>query len=181
MVSLNSSIDVIPVPVANGGTSLATLTAHALYVGNGTSAPSAVAVGTTGQVLSANSSADPTWKSLAALNIVDDSTGTVGSPTTLVINTTYLADQASVTNGFLLPASGNRGDQISIQGVGPGGWQIQQNANQSIKGEGQTTTTGTGGTLSSMFHSDSVTLTCVVGGASTVWNISNSNGTLYFV
>ncbi len=48
-------------PVANGGTSLATLTAHALYVGNGTSAPTALAVGTNSQLLMANTTNDPSW------------------------------------------------------------------------------------------------------------------------
>lgn len=47
--------------VAQGGTSLATLTAHALYVGNGTSAPTAIAIGTTGQCLNGNTAADPSW------------------------------------------------------------------------------------------------------------------------
>ena len=52
--------------VSKGGTSLATLTIHALYVGNGTSAPTALAVGTTGQVLTAATGADPGWASISA-------------------------------------------------------------------------------------------------------------------
>jgi hypothetical protein len=48
-------------PVANGGTGLATLTAHALYVGNGTSAPTALAVGATGTVVIGNTGADPSF------------------------------------------------------------------------------------------------------------------------
>ena len=49
--------------VPGGGTSLGTLTAHALYVGNGTSAPNPVAAGNAGQVLESNGgSADPTFQ-----------------------------------------------------------------------------------------------------------------------
>lgn len=52
-------------PVANGGTSLATLTAHALYVGNGASAPTALSVGATGTVLHGNSGADPSYSAVS--------------------------------------------------------------------------------------------------------------------
>lgn len=56
-----------PITVPDGGTALATLTAHALYVGNGASAPNPVALGTTGQVLTSNgASADPTFQTVAA-------------------------------------------------------------------------------------------------------------------
>jgi hypothetical protein len=49
-------------PVANGGTGLATLTANNVILGNGTSAPSFVAPGTTGNVLTSNGT---TWQSTA--------------------------------------------------------------------------------------------------------------------
>lgn len=49
------------VTVAQGGTGLATLTAHALYVGNGISTPTALAVGATGTVLIGNTGADPSF------------------------------------------------------------------------------------------------------------------------
>jgi hypothetical protein len=50
-------------PVASGGTSLTTLTANNVILGNGTSAPSFVAPSTTGNVLTSNGS---TWTSAAA-------------------------------------------------------------------------------------------------------------------
>jgi hypothetical protein len=53
------------ITVAQGGTGLATLTAHALYVGNGTSAPTALAVGTNGQLLLGATTADPTWQTMS--------------------------------------------------------------------------------------------------------------------
>jgi hypothetical protein len=49
--------------VPGGGTGLATLTAHNLYVGNGTGNPNPVSVGNAGQVLESNGgSADPTFQ-----------------------------------------------------------------------------------------------------------------------
>src|ERR1035441_6730105 len=56
-------------PVVNGGTGLATQTAHALYVGNGTSAPTAVGLGTTTQVLHGNASADPAFGALVTADL----------------------------------------------------------------------------------------------------------------
>ena len=50
-------------PVASGGTSLTTLTANNVIIGNGTSAPSFVAPSTTGNVLTSNGT---TWTSAAA-------------------------------------------------------------------------------------------------------------------
>jgi len=47
-------------PVANGGTSLSTLTANNVILGNGTSAPLFVAPGTAGNVLTSNGT---TWAS----------------------------------------------------------------------------------------------------------------------
>jgi len=47
-------------PVANGGTSLTTLTANNVILGNGTSAPLFVAPGTSGNVLTSNGT---TWQS----------------------------------------------------------------------------------------------------------------------
>jgi hypothetical protein len=50
------------VPVANGGTGAATLTANAVLIGNGTSAVTTVAAGTAGNVLTSNGT---TWTSAA--------------------------------------------------------------------------------------------------------------------
>lgn len=49
-------------PVANGGTSLTTLTANNVILGNGTSAPTFVAPSTSGNVLTSNGT---TWQSTA--------------------------------------------------------------------------------------------------------------------
>lgn len=51
-------------PVVNGGWGVATLTTHALYVGAGTSAPTALAVGATNTVLHGNTGADPSFSAV---------------------------------------------------------------------------------------------------------------------
>lgn len=62
--------------VIEGGTGLATLTANAVYVGNGTTVPTALAVGSTGQVLTASTGANPGW-STATFPSTATSTGTI--------------------------------------------------------------------------------------------------------
>lgn len=52
------------VTVAQGGTSLATLTSHALYAGNGTTAPSAIAVPAADSLLYGTTAVDPSFKAL---------------------------------------------------------------------------------------------------------------------
>lgn len=157
-----------------------TYTAHGVLIGEGTSSIVASAVGATGQVLSGNTGADPTWINLPAFNIVDNTSGTVASPTPIVVSTKYIADAASATTGFILPSTAAIGQSFSIIGNGPGGWQVQQNSGQSIKLSGQTTTTGTG-SVSSETRYDCATFTCVVAGTSTVWNISEVTGNLVLV
>lgn len=53
--------------VTNGGTGRATLTANALLIGNGTTAVTMLANGTTGQLLQATSASDPSWVSSLSL------------------------------------------------------------------------------------------------------------------
>ena len=157
------------------------LTNHGVLLAQNNSAFVATANGATGTVLAGVTGADPTFQNIPALNIVDNTTGTVGSPTAMTINTTYISDQASAITGFILPATATVGSEITIIGNGPGGWQIQQNANQAIKFGSQTTTIGTGGSLSSTNRYNGVTLTASVGGASTIWSINDFSGTLTFV
>jgi hypothetical protein len=76
-------------PVANGGTGIASPTAHKLLVGNGASAMTQLAVGTNGQLLIGQTGADPAWAALTgditlnaagATNIIS-SVGLTGAPT----------------------------------------------------------------------------------------------------
>lgn len=153
------------------------LTAHGVLLAEGASAFVASAVGATGQVLSGVTGADPVFANLSELNIVD----VTGSSQAMSVATTYIADAASATVAFTLPASASRGDVIRVLGNGPGGWTIAQNANQAIKFSSQSTTVGVNGQLASTNRYNSVTLRCVVGGASTIWNIDAYSGSFTFV
>lgn len=65
----NNSINMaIPLVVTNGGTGVATLTNHGVIIGSGTSALRALAVGTTGQVLTGVTGADPVFSTVTSNN-----------------------------------------------------------------------------------------------------------------
>lgn len=83
--------------VVGGGTGLATLTIHALYVGNGTSAPTALAVGSTGQTLMGSTAADPGWTSSPSF------AGSVTAATTI---TGTLGDITASNGNFVSSTSG---------------------------------------------------------------------------
>lgn len=67
MATNNATNTSNPITVAQGGTGLATLTAHAVQVGNGTSAITQLTVGTTGQLLAGATGADPAFSAAAGL------------------------------------------------------------------------------------------------------------------
>jgi hypothetical protein len=95
-------------PVVNGGTSLTTLTANNVILGNGTSAPTFVAPGTSGNVLTSNGI---TWQSSVQtgliLKLITDSTDialvTAGSATQSSIGSTFTVTIPS--NGIIRLAS----------------------------------------------------------------------------
>ena len=166
---------VTPLALAN---KLGTQTAHGVLVGEGTTAAiTALAAGSTGQALLGSTGADPAFSNLVTVNI----SNVTGTTQAMAVGTSYISNHATATVAFTLPATGALGDRMEIVGNGPGGWQIQQNANQAIKFNAQTSTTGTGGSVSSTEKFNSVQLYCVVSGASTIWNIISSSGSLTFV
>ena len=75
-------------PVANGGTGATTLTANNVLLGNGTSAPQAVAPSTAGNVLTSNGS---TWQSTApaggGLSVDFVASGAIGNGVTVALKT----------------------------------------------------------------------------------------------
>lgn len=65
-------------PVANGGTGLATLTAHDVLVGNGTGGVTLISPSTSGFILTSNGTgADPTFQANSAANAITALTGDV--------------------------------------------------------------------------------------------------------
>ena len=98
-VQADALIDVSDLPtvtVAYGGTGLTTQTAHALYAGNTTSAPTAIGpdASTTKALFSAGASADPAFRAIAAADL----------PTTLTNGTAITS--ASLTTPALGVATG---------------------------------------------------------------------------
>jgi hypothetical protein len=87
-----------PLPVASGGTGAATLTANNVLLGNGTSAPQAVAPSTSGNVLTSNGT---TWQSTApAAGVTSFNAGTTGlTPSTATTGAVTLAGTLAVANG----------------------------------------------------------------------------------
>ena len=86
--------------VGNGGTGATTLTANGVLLGNGTSAISATAVGTTGQVLVGNTGAAPTWATLSSSAVTSFSAGTTGlTPSSATTGAITLAGTLNVANG----------------------------------------------------------------------------------
>lgn len=112
MVSINSAIDVIPIPVANGGTGLATLTAHAVQLGNGTSAPVQLAVGATGTLLQGATGADPAFTATPSGLTSVTSTSFVTSSAT--VGTTY-------TDNSITPTGSDANTSLLVNGKGSGG------------------------------------------------------------
>lgn len=99
------------------------------------------------------------------------------------------SQSASVNNGYItnssslitvtLPSTAAVGSLIELTGRGTGGWKIGQNSGQSINFGVSTTTTGTGGSLSSSEQYDSVRIVCIV--ANTTFNVLSSIGNLTVV
>lgn len=102
---------------------------------------------------------------------------------------TSTTQSASVDNGYItnnaglvtvtLPDTAALGNTLRIVGLGAGGWELAQNASELIYFGNSTTTTGTGGSLSSTQSKDSIELVCVV--ANTEWSVISSVGNITIV
>lgn len=79
---------------------------------------------------------------------------------TMAVNNGYIANNAGVVT-LTLPAVAAFGDVVQVGGKGAGGWSIAQNAGQTIHYGVLDTTTGAGGSLSSIRRYDTVELICI--------------------
>ncbi|MBS0626539.1 MAG: hypothetical protein JSS32_10865 [Verrucomicrobia bacterium] len=174
----------------------ASLTPHGVLLGEGTSIIAATAVGTNGQVLIGSTSADPAFATItssagtivstpgaSSLNL--DVTGgglswtnVTGTSQTIQINRGYIANNAGLVT-FTLPTTCPIGQIFAVVGQGAGGWAIAQNASQIIHQNAATTTTGTGGSVSSTARWNTAFLLCTV--ADTEFVIYQSQGVLSFI
>lgn len=111
------STSTIPLPVADGGTGATTLTDHGVLVGSGTSAITALSVGTNGQLLVGSTGADPVFATIASSDgSVTRTTGagtlglTVTQATTSQLGGATFATDSEVrigtaSNEFVAPSS----------------------------------------------------------------------------
>ena len=105
-----------PIIVAEGGTGAGTFTSHGVLLGNTTSAITATAAGTTGQILTGITGSAPTFQSPAASSITitgDSGGGLTGNSFTFTGGTTGLTFAGSGTTetlgGTLVVANGGTG------------------------------------------------------------------------
>lgn len=195
MATNNATNTSNPITVAQGGTGLATLTAHAVQVGSGTSNITQLGVGTNGQCLLGSTGADPVFASLTS------SGGTITYTTgagTLNLDTTYgpgvtwsvvtgTSQSAAVNAGYIannaglvtitLPTTAAVGTYLEVTGINNAtGWKIAQSSGQQIFFGTSSTTAGATGSLASSNTRDSVRLVCVV--ANLTWNVLSSIGNI---
>lgn len=102
---------------------------------------------------------------------------TAVGPTAMAVDMGYVANFTSRVE-LLLPDTAAFGSVIEIVGVGTGGWQINQNAGETIYFGDSSTTTGASGTIQSSEDRACVKLVCI--SANTDWAISYSSGNLIF-
>lgn len=101
-----------------------------------------------------------------------------GTTQSLAASNAYIANNAGLVT-FSLPATAALGDVYMIVGYGAGGWTVSQNAGQSIILGALTSTTGVGGSISSILASNCVTIACIV--ADTAFKVINSMGNITVV
>ncbi len=111
-------------------------------------------------------------------NITISTTGTgvswsvvTGATQAMTTNNGYVANYTGGgTLVFTLPTTSSVGDALYISGLGSSGWQIAQNAGQTIIIGSLSSTTGVTGAVSSTNQFDSLKLICVT--ANLTWSIS---------
>lgn len=155
-------------PVAGGGTGIASATAYAVLCA-GTTTTGAfqplAALGASGTVLTSNgASALPSFQSLPTGGITY--TGTASTTISAAVNNGYITTAGSLAS-ITLPATAAVGDIVAVVGEGAGGWSLIANTGQTIKFIGATTSSA--GSFSSTSQYDTILVVCVV--ANTTWNV----------
>lgn len=167
--------------VSQGGTGASTFTAYAVLCG-GTTATNPIqpiaSVGSAGQVLTSNGAGTlPTFQASGAGGIVF-SVITAASKS-MISDEGYFANNAG-TITFTLPATASVGDKFAVYGMNNNnGWTIAQNAGQTIHFGNRNTTTGVGGSISSIRRYDGLLFVCNV--ANTDFVVIQSIGNMLVV
>lgn len=100
---------------------------------------------------------------------------TVVGPTAMAVDSGYVSNSASRVQ-LDLPLTSAFGSVIQVVGYNTGGWQINQNAGQSIILGDQTSTVGATGLLQSSEANAAIAMVCVV--ADTTWVVYSSSANI---
>lgn len=151
--------------VGRGGLGIATTPTNGqIPIGNGTNYTAATLTAGTGISIT-NGSGTITVATNGSNPWVDET----GSSVTMATNTGYTSDDGSTLVTFTLPTSSAIGDWVEINGKGSGLWTIAQATGQQIHVGTSATTSGAGGSLSSVNQFDNVRLRCLT--ANTIWTV----------
>jgi hypothetical protein len=96
-----------------------------------------------------------------------------GTSQAMVVNTRYIANNAGLVT-FTLPTTMAVGEIMEIYNKGAGLFKLAQNASQSCRFSGSTSTTGTGGSVTAQSRDDYMRITCLT--ANTLFHISGAIG-----
>lgn len=175
---------------ANTVTGLATANS-AVLVTNSSGVPAWSSTMTNGQLIIGNTSGTPTAAAITAGSGISVTNG-AGSITlavtggglpwteetttsrTMAVNNAYIANNAGLVT-FTLPTTAAIGSVFYIQNKGAGLFKIAQNASQSIRFGGSTTTSGTGGSLTITARDDWLYVVCIT--ADTLFVATGSGAT----
>ena len=100
------------------------------------------------------------------------------TPVTLAVNNGYIVNNATLVT-LTLPSTSALGDTIQITGKGVGLFLIAQSAGQTINYVSSSTTTGVGGSLTSIARFATLELVCTT--ANTAWTVVDSAGNFMVV
>jgi hypothetical protein len=173
-MAINNALNApIPFAVGKGGTGATSLTDHAVLVGSGTSAVTALAAPTDGQLIIGSTGADPSVAALTAGSgiSITNGAGTISIDATAGLawnNETNDANTMAINNGYVInatnlctmtiPATAAIGSVFAIAGYATNGWVLQANTGQTINfGDDQSSTAGS---VTFTNRYDSITIVC---------------------
>lgn len=193
--SLNSASSLVGVvQPANGGTGVASPTAHTLPVAEGASPFNFLGPLTNGQLLIGSTGLDPVSAAISAGSgiVVTNGAGTItisstggltwqaiSADQTLAVDHGYVCISPGGVLSLALPAAAAVGDTISVSLDGATSWTITQGAGQQIRLGNAQTTSGGGGSLASTAQGNTVTFVCSV--ANLKFNVISSMGNITVV
>lgn len=165
------------VPITDGGTGVSSISAKSIWAANSANVLVELTPGAN-QSIRMNA-ANTAWEVYTPISTGGLTWNEVtGTSVSAAVNNAYILNNAGLVT-LTIPTTAAVGDVIKVVGKGAGGWTIAQNASENINFGNVTTTTGTGGSLSSSLRYDCVELVCTV--ANTTWTVTSSIGNITYV